>query len=144
MTTPELAVTTPTTVGAQVSQQAPDLVPPPVPAFQSPGAPPPVSGAQATLSLVRPPIPRFEGANVQSTNSKITGNCAIDADDHMVLSIDDRVRMVGEYRVVGVRFEVDTKTGDTVRIQMLKPIELGLCPWNPADPTDTGVVKARP
>ncbi len=107
------------------------------PNFQPPGAP-------GTLSLVKPPIPKFEGAVVESTNTKIAGTAPIDADDHLVLSIDDRVRMVGEYRVVGVRFSVDPKTGDTVREQILKPIELALCPWDPADPTDDGIVRARP
>ena len=107
------------------------------PNFQQPGSP-------GTLSLVKPPIPKFEGSVVQSTNTKITGTAPIEADDHLVLSIDDRVRMVGEYRVVGVRFFVDPKTGDTVREQLLKPIELALCPWDPADPTDDGIVRARP
>lgn len=106
------------------------------PNFQPPGA-------AGTLSLVKPPIPKFEGATVESASTKITGSAPM-TDENVVLSIDDRVRMVGEYRVVGVRFEVDPKTGDTVRTQMLKPIELSLCPWDPSDPTDTGIVHARP
>lgn len=100
--------------------------------------------AQAALSLVKPPIPRFEGADVAATATKVSGAAPLDSDDHLVLSIDDRVRMVGEYRVVGVYFRVDPKTGDTVREQILKPIELELCPWDANDPTDNGVLRARP
>lgn len=107
------------------------------PQFQPPGSP-------GNLSLVKPSIPKFEGAAVESTGTKIAGTAPITADDHLVLSIDDRVRMVGEYRVVGVHFKVDTKTGDTIREQILKPIELALCPWDPSDPTDDGIVRARP
>ena len=110
----------------------------PAPNFQAPGQTP------STLSLVKPAIPKFEGAAVLSTSIKISGTCQVDASDDLVLSIDDRVRMVGEYRVVGVYFRVDTKTGDTIREQILKPLELALCPWDPNDPTDTGVVQARP
>lgn len=100
--------------------------------------------ATPNLSLVKPPIPRFEGADVASTATKITGSAPIDADENLVLSIDDRVRMVGEYRVVGVYFRVDKATGDTIREQILKPIELALCPWDPTDPQDDGVIHARP
>lgn len=105
--------------------------------FQAPG--------QATpLSLVRPPIPKFEGAAVVSTTTKISGTAPIDTDEDLIISIDDRVRLVGEYRVVGVMFKVDPKTGDTVREHLLKPVEVTLCPWQPNDPTDNGIVRARP
>lgn len=107
------------------------------PNFQAPGAP--------ALSLVKPPIPKFEGASVASTAVKVSGTAPInDNGTDLVLSIDDRVRMVGEYRVVGVHFKVDPKTGDTIREQTLKPIELDICPWDPNDPTDDGIVRARP
>lgn len=96
------------------------------------------------LSLVKPPLPTFEGSNVESVTSKISGNVSIDGSDDKVLCIDDRVRMVGQYRVVGVHFKVDAKTGDTVREHILKPIEMELCPFDPADPADDGIVRARP
>jgi hypothetical protein len=70
------------------------------------------------------------------------GNPLIPAD--IVISTDDRVRLVGEYRVVGVRHDVDDKTGEVIRIQILKPISIQLCPWDPSDPTDDGIVRARP
>lgn len=100
--------------------------------------------SSATVALVKPPIPAFEGAAVESATVQITGTCTVDADNDVLVSIDDRVRLVGEYRVVGVQFVVDPKTGDTVRKQVLKPIAIQLCPWDPNDPTDDGIVRARP
>lgn len=104
-----------------------------------------------TAPVIPPPttvatksIPDFEGASIAATSMKITGTVEVDAEPDMVISLDDRVRLVGEYRVVGVSFKVDPKTGDTVREQILKPIEVQLCPWDPTDPTDNGIVKARP
>lgn len=88
-------------------------------------------------------IPDFEGSHVASTQTKIVGTVAVAADEDLVVSIDDRVRLVGEYRVVGVQFMVDPKTGDTVRLQILKPIEVQPTPFNPADPKDDGVIRAR-
>ncbi len=97
-----------------------------------------------TVGTARPSIPDFEGASITSTSMKITGTVEVDAAEDLVISLDDRVRLVGEYRVVGVTFKVDPKTGDTIREQILKPIEVQLCPWDPTDPTDNGIVKARP
>lgn len=88
-------------------------------------------------------IPDFEGAHVMSTQTKITGTVPVESGEDMVVSIDDRVRLVGEYRVVGVNFAVDPKTGDTIRVQMLKPIVVQPTPWDPANPHDDGVIRAR-
>lgn len=104
----------------------------------------PATTGGANLALVKPPIPAFEGATVESANIKITGAATVEASEDVIIGIDDRVRLVGEYRVVGVHFKVDPKTGDTVREQILKPITVSLCPWDPADPTDDGIVRARP
>lgn len=98
----------------------------------------------ANLSVVKPAIPAFEGSAISSTTQKITGTCAVDGAEDKVLMIDDRVRLVGDYRVVGVAFKVDPKSGDTVREHILKPVEVALCPWNPADPLDDGIARARP
>lgn len=98
----------------------------------------------ASVALVKPPIPAFEGAPVESANIKISGACTVESDNDVVIGIDDRVRLVGEYRVVQVNFRVDPKTGDTIREQILKPITVQLCPWDPNDPTDDGIVRARP
>lgn len=96
------------------------------------------------LALVKPPLPGFEGTNVEAVQTKVSGNVNIDGADDKVLMIDDRVRLVGSFRVVGVHFKVDPKTGDTVREHILKPIDMELCPWDPSDPTDDGIVRARP
>lgn len=103
------------------------------PSFQTPGS---------SLSLVRPSIPGFEGMVVAETKVIISGTSQVDTQDTIV-SIDDRVRLVGDFRCVGVSFEVD-KNGDTIRVQKLKPIEVTLCPWDPTDVNDNGIVKARP
>jgi hypothetical protein len=93
---------------------------------------------------VAPPIPDFEGAKVETCNIKVSGQATVDTYDDVIISLDDRVRLVGEYRVVGVRFYVNEKTGETVREQILKPLNLQLCPFDPSDPNDNGIVRARP
>jgi hypothetical protein len=97
----------------------------------------------ATLTVV-PTLPSFEGAVVTTSTTKISGACPIDEAETKAMSIDDRVRLVGEYRVVGVSFKVDTKTGDTVREHLLKPVQIELCAWDPSDPSDDGIIRARP
>lgn len=89
-------------------------------------------------------IPSFEGAAVSATESAVAGKVAIMHPGNLVVGIDDVVRMVGEYRVVGVHFKLDPKTGETVRHQVLKPIRIETCPWDPNDPTDDGITRARP
>jgi hypothetical protein len=65
-----------------------------------------------------------------------------DLPEDLVVSVDDRVRLVGEYKVVGVRHFVDPRTGDLVREQVLKPIFVNTLPWDESDPTDDGVIRA--
>lgn len=100
------------------------------------------------LSIVKPPLPAFEGAHIASTAFKIAGALppgqGITGTDDEVLLIDDRVRLVGDYRVIGVYFRVDPKTGDTIREHILKPLDLGLTPYDPANPQDNGIWRARP
>lgn len=91
----------------------------------------------------QPQIPRFEGADVSSVSIKISGKSEVAGADDVVISTDDRVRLVGEYRVTAVRHYVDDKTGEIVREQILKPLAIQLCPWDPSDPTDDGIVRAR-
>lgn len=94
-------------------------------------------------SIGNPAIPQFEGTPVHAAHMKISGQAAIEATEDIVISVDDRVRLVGEYRVIGVRHSVNDK-GEVVREQILKPVLIQLCPWDPSDPTDNGIVKARP
>jgi hypothetical protein len=61
------------------------------------------------------------------------------------VSLDDRLRVCGDFRVIGVRHQVNTKTGDVVRVQIIAPIgDMELVPWDPANPLDNGIVRARP
>jgi hypothetical protein len=98
--------------------------------------------AEPISHLRRPTIPSFEGQNVDTSTVKISGLSALDNAEGLVVSTDDRVRLVGEFTVVGIRHYVD-KNGDLVREQVLKPVKVETCPWNPADPTDDGVIRAR-
>jgi len=96
-------------------------------------------------ALPRPAgIPKFEGSEVASTITKMVGSVPITADDDIVVSMDDRMRLVGEFRVVAVNFKTDPKTGDIVREHLVKVVNIQLCPWDPTDPTDDGIVRARP
>jgi len=91
---------------------------------------------------VTPPIPRFEGRQVDAVSIKIAGTMPTDDLPDVTVSVDDRVRLVGEYKVVAVRHYVDPKTGDLVREQVLKPILVTTQPWDPNDPKDDGVIRA--
>lgn len=94
-------------------------------------------------SIGNPAIPKFEGAPVATASMRISGQSTIEATEDVVVSVDDRIRLVGEYRVVGVQHTVN-KDGEVERVQVLKPILIQLCPWDPSDPQDTGIIKARP
>lgn len=90
-----------------------------------------------------PPVPNFEGRSVDGLRVKVVGRADLDDLDE-VLSVDDRVLMLAEYRVVGVRHYVDEKNGDLIREASIKPIRMDLHPWDEADPTDKGIVRALP
>lgn len=89
-----------------------------------------------------PPIPMFEGRQVDSCIMRISGATPLAEVDDMLVSVDDRIRLIGEYKVVSIRHFVDAKTGDLVREQLLKPQLATPAPWNPDDPNDDGVVRA--
>lgn len=90
-----------------------------------------------------PPLPTFEGQVVESSTIKISGLSSLEGVEGKVVSTDDRVRLVGEFTVVSVKHFID-KDGKLCREQVLKPARIELCPWDPADPTDDGIVRARP
>lgn len=97
-----------------------------------------------TPSVVpEPPIPLFEGRSVDAAMVRITGSMPTDELPEVIISVDDRVRLVGEYRVVAVRHYVDPKTGGLIREQVLKPLVLNTIPWDPSDPDDDGVIRVR-
>lgn len=99
-------------------------------------------GSNVSQLPVNPSIPNFEGAPVSSATMKIVGRSEIEDTEGVVITTDDRVRLVGEYRVTGVRHYVD-KNGELVREQTLKPLSVTLCPYDPSDPSDDGIVRAR-
>lgn len=98
--------------------------------------------AQPTLQTPTTGVAEFEGTSVASATSKVTGTTVIDGDQ--VVSLDDIVRVVGEFQVVKVGHEIG-KDGQVVRVQLLKArADLTLVPWDPADPNDVGIIRARP
>lgn len=90
------------------------------------------------------PIPHFEGHPVDATTLKISG--VVDGADltDVVVSVDDVVQMLSQYRVVGIYHRVDVKTGRIVREQYLRPVEVALVPIDPTDPDDDGIIRALP
>lgn len=102
------------------------------------------AAAQANVTTLptTPPIPAFEGQVVEYTITKISGLSAPSGFENKVISTDDRVRLVGEFKVTGVHFDID-KEGKLYREQTLKPERIDPCPWDPTDPTDDGILRAR-
>jgi hypothetical protein len=90
------------------------------------------------------PIPDFEGHPVDGTTLKISGS--VDKDDltDVVVSVDDVVQMLSQYKVVGIYHRVDPRTGRIIREQILKPVEVALMPIDPSDPNDDGIIRALP
>lgn len=97
-----------------------------------------------TPTLVPGMVPSFEGSAVEGATFEIVGKPENMANDEAVITFGDAVRMVGTYRCVGVSFKLNPKTGDLIRVQRLKPLDLELCPWDPSDPKDDGIVRAKP
>lgn len=93
-----------------------------------------ISGASA---------PEFEKAQVATVATKISGSTVVDSFGESI-SIDDRIRVVGEFKVVKVSHEVQ-KDGSVARVQYVAPCgDLQLVPWDPSDPADQGILRARP
>lgn len=92
--------------------------------------------------VVQSPFPAFEGRRVDAAHLRIAGTTPLDEMGDVVVSVDDRVRLVAEYKVTGVRHYVDPRTGDLIREQILKPIYVELAPWDVSDPSDDGVIRA--
>lgn len=100
--------------------------------------------ATSAMPQVHGPDDRiFESAHVASSSVKIAGTVSINAFERDV-SLDDRVRAVGVFRVAKVNHVV-TKDGSVERQQVLVPCaDMELVPFDPADPNDDGIVRARP
>ena len=93
-------------------------------------------------NLPTAPLPAFEGRPVNGVKIDVKGTAPLDDLDGQYLSIDDRVQLVAIYTVTGVRHAVDPKTGDLIRVQTLKPVEMHLFPFDENDPNDDGIIRA--
>lgn len=109
--------------------------------------PPPAAIPTPAIVPAAAPSPNgltpFEEVAVASTAIKISGQTAVDTEGGVELGMDDRIRVVGEFRVTKVVFEQNSN-GEVVRVQYVKPIsDLQLCPWDSRDPNDNGIVRLR-
>lgn len=89
-------------------------------------------------------IPTFEGRPVEGTAVRMSGAAPLDDLVDVVLGVDDVVQMLSMFRVVGVRHEVEQKTGKLVRVHILRPTEMALSPIDPANPKDDGIIRSLP
>jgi|SRR6478609_2340206 len=88
---------------------------------------------------------QFEKADVARTVTKISGAVEVEMGLEDV-SLDDRARVCGEFRVISVTHRVD-KDGSIVRVQTLAPVAdqpLQLVPYDSTNPNDNGIVRMRP
>ena len=104
-----------------------------------------VSSLGGTTQRTAPPgALTFEGAEVSRSEVKITGTVAVDMPAGETVSMDDRIRLVGDFRVSKVVHYAD-KDGAIVRQQILAPCDdLQITPWDITDPTDNGILRMRP
>ncbi len=122
---------------SSAAQQAPaGPASPPV----APGA---VQGAPTAPVTALAPLGTFEGQVVHGTEITIKGMAVVETLGGVVVGIDDRIRLVGEMRCISVSHKPN-KDGELVRVMVLKPANLELAPWDPADPDDDGILRARP
>ena len=97
---------------------------------------------QNVRAIGNPSIPQFEGEPVQAVQAKIAGLSTISTPDLPVFTVDDRVRLIGEFKCIGVRHTRD-KNGNLVREQVITALEVDVCPFDPEDPSDDGVIRDR-
>lgn len=102
-----------------------------------------VESQVATEVVVPKAIPAFEGRPVDATVVKMSGTVPVDELHDVVLSIDDIVQVRATFRVAAVGHDVD-KDGNLIRVQVLKPVEAELHPFDSSDPTDEGILRAIP
>lgn len=92
--------------------------------------------------MTQDPIPSFEGHPVAATAVKITGKLITEDLQGIVLKHDDVVQVLTQYRVVNIHHDTDEKSGELIRVQIIRPIEMVLAPIDPSDPNDIGVLRA--
>lgn len=91
------------------------------------------------MSEVVPLVPLFEGAEVAATRLKIANSAVLDLPD-VVLHVDDVVQVLVECRVTSVTHTVEERSGQLLRVQIAKPYQASVVPFNPA--YDNGVDRA--
>ena len=74
-------------------------------------------------------LPDFEGKTVKYTAAKITSVSGLEVDD-AVWRVDQYVRLEVECRVVGIDHKVNEKSGDLVRVHLLKAVDSKVLPWD--------------
>ena len=89
------------------------------------------------------PFGLFEGSVIHSIRAKIKSEAQVESLAGIDVTTFDRVRLVGEYTVVGVKHMVD-RDGNLVREVELKAANLEVAPWDPSDLTDDGILRVRP
>ena len=95
------------------------------------------------MQLPVPPYPEFEGHTIEYVKTKVTGAVVIPED--AILHMDDRLRVISEWRVTAVHFKMD-KDGKWYREQTITHFDVpgaattAIVPWDSTDPTDNGIV----
>lgn len=102
---------------------------------------PAAAAATVTALPTTPPIPAFEGQVVDGLEIKITGLTSLDV-ENLIISTDDRVRLVGEFRCKSVRHYINNDS-KLIRQMTITAERAEPCPWDPSDATDDGVIRAR-
>jgi hypothetical protein len=92
------------------------------------------------VEVQRMPLDTFEGHPVEGTVMKIAGKTPI-LDDDVKVTVDDKILLIVELNVVGIRHYTDPATGKLIREQMLKPMKAARGRWDPEDPNDDGVLR---
>lgn len=87
-------------------------------------------------------IPNFEGHPVIATAIKMSGATPMDELSDVVIGVDDLVQMISQFRCVGIQHQVNPKTGELIRVQVLRPVEMVLLPI--VEGQDNGIARALP
>lgn len=87
------------------------------------------------------PYPAFEGKPVDAIQIVATASKTAFDEVDTFMSVDDRVLVMAQYVCVAVGHIIDDKTGNLVRVQTLRPLEMALTPWDASDPDDDGVLR---
>jgi hypothetical protein len=84
--------------------------------------------------------PSYEGHPVEGVMIKMSGSMLAEGMEDVVVGIDDIVQVVSQFRCVGVHHDVEKSTGKLIRVQILRPIEAALAPFDPSNPEDRGIL----